>query len=77
MTLADIQRQCHVLARTVRIVREQLWAGGASEAIQDIGTPAFDQMTHLQCTSARLLQGVAGVSIDLGASFLQQSGHAP
>lgn len=42
MTLADIERQCHVLARTVLIVGEQLRTGGTPESIQYLDAPAFD-----------------------------------
>ena len=66
-----------MLAGDICIVGEQLRTCGAPEAVQHVGTGAFDEMPNLESTGTRFARRVGGVGIDFAAGLFEYRIHPP
>ncbi len=65
MTLSDVQRERYMLACHLRVVRQQLRAGGTAKSIQRLGAGALNKVPNFKRPHPGLSRLVLRISVDL------------
>jgi hypothetical protein len=77
VALADVKRQCLMLADDLRIVGEQMWPRCARESIQNFNARPFDKVPYLQAARAGRTRSISWVGINFTTGLLENGVKSP